>query len=147
MSRSWYEEQSKWNKSLQIFLFFFLCWHFKNIKQKQRLKSQSYYALVAVRGRLLHADQGRELLTTSNVSAVCLLSADCRHPERKSTWHALANARTKWLLRKTNPRWYIMTNPCTQVPAIFMYAWMHTPTSKHLRAHPHLIPRWRGIPN
>ena len=55
--------------------------------------------LVAVRGRLLHADQGKELLTTSNVFAVCLLSADCRHP-RKSTWHAPANARTKWLLRK-----------------------------------------------
>lgn len=32
---------------------------------------------MAVRGRLPHADQGKELLTTSNVPAVCLLSADC----------------------------------------------------------------------
>lgn len=37
---------------------------------------------MAVRGWLLHADQGKELLTTSNIFTVCLLSADCRHPEK-----------------------------------------------------------------
>lgn len=113
MSLFWYEEQSKWNKSSQVFSPLTHSEH--QTKAKTQIKKK-FYALVAVRRWLLHADQGKELLTTSNVFTVCLLSADCRHPE-KSTWHAIANARTKWLLRKTNPQLYSMTNTVTQVLA------------------------------
>lgn len=120
MSRSWCEEQSKWNKSSQIFFFFFfpfslsLRWHFQNIKQKQRLESQSCDALVAVRGWLLHADQGK---VTSNDfkrprcrSSVCWL----RHPGKESALdtRSLMRAQNGCLAKKkTNPQRRINGQP------------------------------------
>lgn len=142
MSLCWYEEQSTWNKSLRLFLL----WHIRNIKQMQRLKSQSCSVLVAVRGKLLHADQGGKLLTTSNIFTVCLLFPDCRHPEKALDMCFLRLAQSDCLEEEKptitqHDQHTHMGAACSHeritVPAMFMYAWARTPrknTPTHRRA-------------
>lgn len=74
------------NKANEInhYRFFFPPLTLSEHQTKAKTQSQSYYVLVAVRGRLLHADQGKELLTTSNVFTVCLLLIANTHKEKKT---------------------------------------------------------------
>lgn len=90
---------------MQVFFFFLplsLSWHIWNIKQKQRLKSQSCDVLVAVRRWLLHADQGKKLLKTSNIFAVSRLSADCTQKKHSTC----ARHEHKMAARKNKPKLY-----------------------------------------
>lgn len=127
--------------------FLSLSWHIWNIKQKQRLKSQSCDVLVAVRGWLLHADQGKKLLKTSNIFTVCRLSADCRSPEKaldtSSPWaqNGCSGKQTQIILRL-----YIYIYWNTMIYGIFLHVCnFECPPPKKL-THPE-SPCWWGKPN
>lgn len=129
-----------------------------HLKHQTKAKTQITKLLCAggsQRGWLLHADQGKELLTTSNTFTVCLMSADCRHPEKALDMRLLTLAQNGCLEKQIHNYTQhdqhrhtgtARSRKCLNVPAILHVCMnSHTHTQTPTRS-PTLDPWW-GIPH